>query len=177
MSVRPARTIAVVSLCAALALGGCASNSSTQNTAAGVGAVAGGVLGAVLGNRSGMGSVGGAAFGAVAGFIAGSLFGKLLDDGDRAKQESATRETLDQGEMIRWNSERNQGVHGYSQVVGNENVPPKNSGAKKSGGTAVAQADSCRTVREVAYVDGKEYVETAEYCRSAGAAGWTRKTA
>lgn len=174
MSAKPVGKAAVMTVCAALALGGCAGSASSSKTTAsgGIGAAAGGILGAVLGGGSDMGALGGAAFGAMAGFIAGSLFGTLLDDGDRAKQEDATRQTLSQGDAIRWNSDRNQGVHGYSQLVGNENAPPARTSPVKT-----ASADSCRTVREVAYVDGKEYVEMTEYCRVAGSSGWTRKTA
>lgn len=170
MSANPAKVAAVCLLAAGVTLGGCAANSSRE-TAGGVGAVAGGILGAVLGNNSGMGTVGGAAIGAVAGFIAGSFIGQLLDDGDKAKLESASQRTLNEGDMIRWNSDRNPGVHGYSEVVSSAETPARRPGAKP------VKGDACRTVREVAYVDGKEYVEMAEYCRAEGAIGWTRKTA
>ena len=173
MSANPAKAAAVCLLAAGVTLGGCSANSSRE-MAGGIGAVAGGVLGAVLGNNSGMGTAGGAAIGAVAGFIAGSLIGQLLDDADQAKLENASQRSLTQGETIRWNSDRNPGVHGYSEVVSSAETPARgSSGAKPAKGSDAA----CRTVREVAYVDGKEYVDMAEYCRAEGAAGWTRKTA
>ena len=118
-----------------------------------------------------MRTAGGAAIGAVAGFIAGSLIGQLLDDADEAKLENASRQSLEQGETIRWNSERNPGVHGYSEVVSGAETATRRPSASSG------KVDSCRTVREVAYVDGKEYVDMAEYCRAEGATGWTRKTA
>lgn len=170
MPARPAKAAVVCLLAAGVTLSGCATNSS-RDVAGGVGAVAGGILGAVLGSRSGMGTAGGAAIGAVAGFIAGSLVGQLLDDADRAKLENASQRTLNEGETIRWNSDRNPGVHGYSEVVSSAETPARRSGATATKGNA------CRSVREVAYVDGKEYVDMAEYCRVEGASGWTRKTA
>lgn len=170
-------------IAAAVALGGC--SQSARETAGGIGAVAGGVLGAVLGNNSKMGTAAGAAFGAMAGFIAGSLFGQLLEDADLARQEDATQKVLSEGDgAIRWNSEKNPGVHGYSEVV--EPPPPPPAPARAGQGrpaesrTEVSQAPAggaCRTVREVAYVDGKEYADMVEYCRPAGGGGWTRKTA
>lgn len=170
MPAKPATAAAVCLLAVGVTLGGCTTNSSRE-MAGGVGAVAGGILGAVLGNRSGIGTAGGAAIGAVAGFIAGSLIGQLLDDADKAKLESASQRTLTEGDTIRWNSDKNPGVHGYSEVVSSAETPARRSGAKPTKG------DACRTVREVAYVDGKEYVDMAEYCRAEGATGWTRKTA
>lgn len=171
MSANPAKAAAVCLLAAGVTLGGCSANSSRE-MAGGVGAVAGGILGAVLGNNSGMGTAGGAAIGAVAGFIAGSLIGQLLDDADQAKLESASQRSLNEGDMIRWNSDRNPGVHGYSEVVSSAETPARRPDAKAAKG-----GGACRTVREVAYVDGKEYVDMAEYCRAEGSAGWTRKTA
>lgn len=175
-------------LAAAVVLGGCTTQSAKQ-TAGGVGAVAGGILGAVLGNNSKMGTAAGAAFGAMAGFIAGSLIGQLLDDADRARQEDATQKVLSEGDgVIRWNSEENPGVHGYSEVIETAPVAPARRKPATGQGenrttesrTEVSQAPTggaCRTVREVAYVDGKEYTDMVEYCRPAGGGGWTRKTA
>lgn len=170
-------------LAAAVVLGGCTTQSAKE-TAGGVGAVAGGILGAVLGNNSRMGTAAGAAFGAMAGFIAGSLFGQLLDDADQARQENATQKVLSEGDgVIRWNSEKNPGVHGYSEVIETAPVAPARRPPAAGQGESrvdVAQAPAggaCRTVREVAYVDGKEYAEMVEYCRPSGGGGWTRKTA
>jgi uncharacterized protein YcfJ len=168
MSVKSVRVAAVSTLCVGLALGGCAETSSNKTTAGGVGALAGGILGGVLGNRGGIGTVGGAAVGAMVGFIAGSFVGQLLDDADRAKQDSASQLSLSNGETVRWNSDKNNGVHGYSQTVSSAEAPAKRRPAQSGG---------CRAVREVSYVDGKEYVEMTEYCRAEGSSGWTRKTA
>lgn len=92
--VRRAGITTVLSLTAlALALGGCADMSPTQQgtaKGAGIGAAAGAVLGALGGGSSGAGK--GAALGAAAGALGGYVWTKRMED-QKAKMAAATQGT------------------------------------------------------------------------------------
>lgn len=86
-----ARPLLVSTLCAALAMGGCANMDETQRGTA-QGAAIGAVAGAVIGQMAGKNAAAGAAIGGIAGAVAGNVWSKRMQ-AQREAMEQATRGT------------------------------------------------------------------------------------
>jgi surface antigen len=139
---------------AALLVSACATNQQTGALVGGTGgAVLGGLAGQALGGRSG--ALIGALAGGTAGLLAGSLIGKELDDRDRLKAEAATQQALmapPNAPPATWASQDKPNVRGQARVVAVQRQP--------AGG-------ECRSVRETAYIQGREVVQNMRYCQNA----------
>lgn len=157
----------------------CQSTGSNQQVGQFGGAALGGVLGGIAGSAIGgnrTGAVIGALAGAAAGyFLGGAIAEALTDPADRQQATAATQRVLDapappprstntsrpqQSRPVQadWRSENNRNISGRSTL---QSVQRTQGGGE------------CRTVREVAYVQGKEVQQDTKYCRSAGG-GWAQ---
>ncbi len=178
-------SILIVVLC--LTLTGCVATDTKQGQGqiggAGAGTLIGGLIGNELGGTTGaiLGALGGAALG---GFVGGEI-GRRLDEADQERAQAATLEALERSEVttvaapsptlsapapaprpreeivvpevtaapeVAWESEENRGVQGSAQVV---EASIEDDGRQ------------CRTVREVAYIQGEELKQNAVFCREA----------
>ncbi len=141
-----------------LVTSGCQTTESQKDTGAAVGMLVGAVAGALLGSRSG-GEHLGAALGAAVGSVAGAMIGAKLDEVDRiaAAEARTTALAATTGSRIQWRSEENPSVRGYATPVTAE----MEKGEK-----------TCRTVTQVAYIEGQEIEETTEFCRVGSTGRW-----
>lgn len=132
--------------------------TSQKDVGAALGLVVGAVAGAALGNRDG-GSKLGAFIGGAVGSIAGAMIGAKLDEIDRRLAEAAktTALSVPTGNRVEWRSQENVSVNGYATPV-----------------TDVAESEgrTCRTVRQVAIINGEEIEETTEFCRVGNTGRW-----
>ncbi|TDH60382.1 hypothetical protein E2C06_22430 [Dankookia rubra] len=153
-----------------LPLGGCQNMNNQQSGAlmgAGGGALLGGLSGRLIGGNN-TGAAVGALVGALAGGFAGSVIGQNLDERDRQRAQQATMQVLAQpvqappvapgrsyapprarAPQATWRSEKN---------------PTQGSATLVSVDRPAAGTGECRTVREVAYIGGKEVVQNSRYC-------------
>lgn len=153
-----------VTIAALFHLQGCATR---QQTGALGGAAIGGAMGgiacrALSGDARTCTAIG--LVGAGVGGLAGSAIGKALDDRERERAESASRQAVasDTRKQVRWESDRGrERAHGSAAVV--------DAGTRSDGAR-------CKQVSEVAYVAGEEIAQTATYCQ-AGSGGWERQSA
>lgn len=76
-----------------------------------------------------MGPLGGALVGGTVGFIAGSFAGQVADDLEEKKQ-AATQAALGGGATVRWASQTNPNVTGYTEIVQTVTVPTTGPGSK-----------------------------------------------
>ncbi|MBT4486859.1 MAG: hypothetical protein HOM58_17940 [Rhodospirillaceae bacterium] len=138
----------------------CQTTDSQKDTGAAVGLIIGGIAGALIGSRSG-GAQLGAALGGIAGSVAGAMIGAKLDEADRIAADEARTTALaaTTGDRVEWRSEENTSVHGYATPVNNQ--------IERAGKT-------CRTVTQVAYIEGREIEETTEYCRVGSSGRWVQ---
>lgn len=142
---------AMFALACVVSLAGCETTGKKENIGAFAGAVIGGLAGGAFGSDTGqaVGIMAGVAVGA----IVGSLIGKRLDEADRLKAERATQAALamPKGETVEWKSEKQPQTWGTITTTSE----PVQKAAK-----------TCRSVREVVVIEGKEQSRTSEYCRS-----------
>lgn len=149
---RKAAGIVIVAMLAA-PLAGCANK---QQSGMAIGAASGAAIGAAMSRGS---NPAGAMFiGAVLGAIAGSIAGYHLDEADKVKAEAAGRQAAQaaSADRIYWSSDKNNQVSGYA-----EQVKPSSPPAQVAAG-----GRTCRKVREVVIIQGKEQVQEADYCQS-----------
>lgn len=139
-----------------LPIGAC---QNKQQTGMAVGAASGAALGATLARGSDKPAA--ILVGALLGAIAGTIVGYHLDEADKAKAEAASRQAAQasSGERIYWSSDKNAQVSGYAEQV--KPVSPTTQVATSSAGSR-----TCRKVREVVIMQGKEQVQEADYCLS-----------
>lgn len=172
-------------------LGACQTNEQTGGLLGALGGAAGGAaIGGAVGHNA-TGALIGAGVGALGGYLIGSAIGRSLDERDRqlasqsiqqvlyapappseayyepepppaagapapprssrpARHRAAPTQTASTHATARWTSDHS-GASGSATLV---SVQPASSGGE------------CRTVREVAYVSGKELVENQKYCRT-----------
>lgn len=147
----------ILVLLTGLMTGGCETTTPKKDAGAVLGMILGGVAGAALGDGAGQAVA--IIAGAAAGGILGAMIGADLDEADRIKAEAAATAALHVpvGNSVEWHSERNTSV----------------------GGTATPVAEStdedgreCRTVRQVAYLDGQEVEDTTRFCRVGESGRW-----
>jgi surface antigen len=155
---------AILSLIALLLTSGCQTNEQTGGlVGASGGALLGGALGEAIGH-SGTGTLLGASLGALGGYFVGTAIGRQLNEADRKRATEATHEALAQPvyfsadptvsprlpkQPAQWKSDRS-GVSGAAKVVAAQRT---------------TDGGECRTVREVAYIKGREVPQTSRYCR------------
>jgi surface antigen len=146
-----------------LFLSSCVTNEKIGQT---VGEVLSGVGGYAAGKAIGGKNTAalGADIGGRAGGLLGGEIGKRLDERDQRKAEEATAQVLnappqtaEESTIAEWYSARNPGVYGHAKVVA---IRP------------TAYGGECRTVREVAYIHGKEVIQNTTYCRVLGGRSW-----
>mgnify|MGYP000970319795 CR=1 FL=1 len=130
--------MAMVALGGALLLGGCNAQSA-RDTGGAIGTLFGAVAGAAIGSHGNMGAAGGALFGGMVGFIVGSFAGQVIDDADRARQQSATQAALNgDGTTVHWISPKTPAtVYGRTEILQTVTVPVN---APASVGTVVPPA-------------------------------------
>lgn len=135
------KSMVMVVLGGALLLGGCnAQNAQNgRDTGGTIGALVGAMAGAAIGSRGDMGAAGGALFGGMVGFIVGSFAGQVIDDADRARQQSATQAALNgDGTTVHWISPKTPAtVYGRTEILQTVTVPVN---APASVGTVAAPA-------------------------------------
>tara|TARA_A100001037_G_C14910793_1_gene527119 strand:- start:185 stop:649 length:465 start_codon:yes stop_codon:yes gene_type:complete len=148
----------LIVIIAALFIFGCA-EAKKKDAGAIMGMVLGGVVGAVLGNNSDAGSKLGSVIGAGVGGLFGALIGEKLDEADRVLAEAATVSALSvpTGDRVEWQSTKNTSVHGFSKPT---------SGYESKGD------QTCRTVRQVVVINGKEEGVTTEFCKIGDTGRW-----
>lgn len=161
------RSFAAVALSLPLVFG-CASDGTADKQTMGtlLGVAAGVALGSMVGDGSGRTAA--MVAGGLLGGIAGSAIGRQLDERDRLQAARTTERVLaappppagQPGQTLPWQSQQNPNVSGSSQVLRS---------------TQTAQGNECRTVREVAYIEGREVTQTVEYCRAANGSGWVKR--
>lgn len=167
----------------------CETTGSNQQAGQFGGAAVGGILGGIAGSAIGgnrTGAVIGALAGAAAGyFIGGAIANALSNPADRNKASEATQKVLDAPAPSTYNAASaapattNRPARQPQQtrpVQANWRSDSGNSISGSSTLTSVQTADNgneCRTVREVAYVQGKEVQQDTRYCRSPNG-GWAQ---
>jgi surface antigen len=175
----------------AATLGGCLQTGQDSNETYGqlLGGGVGSVLGGLVGNQFGgtAATLIGVGVGTVAGVMIGGSIGASLDQRDRELAAAATYRALEAptvtdgppvasrsaprsaskpaakpapSKSVAWQSERDPNVRGTSTVTGSQVEP---------------SGETCKTVREVAYIQGQEVVQQTQYCRAPGGSGWTRE--
>lgn len=147
---------------------GCAADGSNDKQTMGtlLGVAAGVALGSMVGDGSGRAAA--MMAGGLLGGMAGSAIGRQLDERDRLLAARTTERVLTAppppagkpGQTLPWQSQQNPNVRGSSQVLSSSQT---------------ASAGECRTVREVAYIEGREVAQTVEYCRAANGNGWVKR--
>lgn len=176
----------VVAVASLPLLGSCQTNEQTGGLVGALGGAAGGAaIGGAIGHNA-TGALIGAGVGALGGYLIGSAIGRALDERDRRLANQAVQQVLyapapypesyyepapyapqpgapparrhraaprPSQASAHWASDHS-GANGSVTVV---NVQPSNNGGE------------CRTVREVAYVGGKELVDNQKYCRAPNA--------
>ncbi len=163
-----------------LPLGGCQDMNNQQSGAllgAGGGALLGGLSGRLIGgNNTGMAV--GALVGALAGGFAGSLIGQNLDERDRQRAQQATMQVLAQPVQApvqpgqRYTPQRSRAPQATWR---SEKNPTQGSATLVSVDRPASGTGECRTVREVAYIGGKEVVQNSRYCEG-GNGQWQQAT-
>jgi surface antigen len=163
----------------AIFVNGCATNEQTGEL---VGAGGGGLLGGALGARLFGGPAGtilGAGAGAAAGALVGGIIGKSLDDRDREQAAKATQIALNQGQPYRPSSQSSSPTTTQASAPSHRNVShpvhwasDHSTGASGSSTVIATQPPTaahgeCKTIQEVAYVEGKELSQDTKYCRDA----------
>ncbi len=171
---RTQRSLTVSVLVAATLLAACESNEQTGGAIGGsIGALACGVAGNAIFHDT-LGALLPAAACGAAGYFIGSALGKQLDEKDRHRAAGATQQALAQpvstkkkqtatrppAKPVAWSSDHGTGAHGTATVTA---VQPEPNGGE------------CRTVREIAYIKGKEVAQSTRYCRTADG-GWVAQT-
>lgn len=166
------QTLPSVFLAAVLCfLGGCQTNEQTGSL---LGISGGSIIGAALGKslgRSDSAMVFGGLAGGTVGYFVGSSVGRSLDDRDRARAQSATVMALNaplkgvpsprphaaqkvhttHAPTTKWTSDHKTGAKGSATVTEVETT---------------AAGSECRTVHEVAYIQGHEVIQDTKYCRN-----------
>lgn len=165
------RFLAVILASSLLLVGGCQTN---EQTGALLGASGGSLLGGLFGRNLGKSNASmmlGTLAGGAVGYFVGSSIGRSLDERDRARAQSATMTALNTPVRVStpvqpqrpqrlpaakrptatWMSDK-AGVKGSSTVTTIE---------------AASDGNECRTVHEVAYIQGREVVQDTKYCRNA----------
>ncbi|HTU56145.1 MAG TPA: glycine zipper domain-containing protein [Acetobacteraceae bacterium] len=163
------KQLAIIALVSVPLLCGCQNNEETGGLLGGVGGAA---LGAGLGSAIGGNATGalvGAAAGGFAGYLVGSEIGRQLDQRDREMAASATQRALEQPVSnpstvaaappppAKWQSDHS-GASGSAQVIA---VQPQSSGGQ------------CKTVHQIAYIQGNEVQQNTRYCQSPNGS-WTQ---
>ena len=89
----------------------------------------------------------------------GAMIGEKLDEADRLQAQAAANAALQVpvGNTVEWRSEKNTSIHGTATPV----ETSENSNGKE-----------CRTVRQVAFINGKEVEETTKFCRIDDSGTW-----
>ena len=143
-AIKPNSTgLAVLGLCGAITLGGCAAG---QNTAmgAGGGALGGALIGGLVGGWEG------ALIGAAAGAVVGGVVGLALDDAERRRQQAAILQAAEENRSVAWSE------------------PGKASGTVTPRRTYVAQNQrTCREFDNSTQKDGRTETNTVTLCRNA----------
>ena len=136
----------------------CETTEPNKDAGAVLGMIIGGLAGAAIGDSS-AGSGVGAVIGAAIGGIAGAAIGAKLDEADRLIAEAAktTALSLPTGNKVEWRSKENTSVHGFATPTTNDTNE---------------EGNSCRTVRQVAFINGEEMEETTEFCRVGDTGRW-----
>lgn len=95
---------------------------------------------------------------------AGAAFWEVLSERDRARARQATETVL--------RADPQDPARRTSTWVG-EDAPAKRGSTTL---TAVTPDGHCKSVREVGYLQGREYVQDSTFCRAEGSDRWTRRT-
>jgi surface antigen len=158
------RAVRIIALGCAIALGvsACASNREGGMLA---GAAAGAAAGSAVG--SGDGKIAAIVIGALIGAIAGGAIGDMLDEADRRKKEAAGRAAASEEGPVVWRSDKDPGTYGRAEQVPAPKVPE--TGAIPGADSAANDNKTCRTVREIIVIKGKETKEETRYCLVDGA--------
>ena len=87
------------------------------------------------------------------------MIGADLDEADRIKAEAAAKAALQVpvGNSVEWRSERNTSVKGTATPLAE---------------TTDDNGRECRTVRQVAYIDGREVEDITKFCRVGNSGRW-----
>ncbi|WP_158283985.1 glycine zipper domain-containing protein [Azospirillum sp. TSO22-1] len=172
MKIVPAVVLATALCLSGFSLAGCQTN---QQTGALVGTAGGSAVGALLGKslgHSGGATLIGGLAGGAAGYFIGSSIGQSLDERDRMRAQTATAAALNAPLPVKASS-----PSAAPRPVPAAQRPSKTwtsdhkTGAKGSATVTAVEAASdgreCRTVHEVAYVQGREVTQDTKYCRNA----------
>jgi surface antigen len=134
--------LAVIGLCGAITLGGCAAG---QNTAvgAGGGALGGALIGGLVGGWEG------ALIGAAAGAVVGGVVGLALDEQERRRQNAALAQAAAENRAVTWSE------------------PGKASGTITPRREYVANQRTCREFDNTTQKDGRTETNRVSLCRNA----------
>ncbi len=180
--------ILVVAVASLPLLGGCQTNEQTGGLLGALGGAAGGAaIGGALSHNA-AGALIGAGVGAFGGYLIGSAIGRALDERDRQVANRAVMQVLyapAPPEAYYYEPEPEpeyEAAPGAPPPRRHHHARPRatahatahwasdHSGARGSATVVAVQksrsGSECKTVREVAYVSGKELVENQKYCRS-----------
>lgn len=164
----------------------CESTGSNQQYGQFGGAAIGGILGGIAGSAIGgnrTGAVIGALAGAAAGyFLGGAIANALTNPADRQQASAATEKVLNTPAPASYTASRAPATSNRAASQPRQTRPVQakwrsESDRSISGSTTLTSVQrgndggECRTVREVAYVQGKEVQQDARYCRAPGG-GW-----
>ena len=148
MSARFASYLLVLSM-----LCGCDPNNPSPQFASLLGAGGGAALGGLLGNQLGHHRTGatlaGVGVGGLAGYFIGGAIGRQLDSQDKQRASNATEQALNSGGSRSWKSDHS-GNSGHVSVQKSE----------------LTHGNECRSVHEIAYIQGKEVDQNQKYCKN-----------
>ena len=179
----------VVAVASLPLLGSCQTNEQTGGLLGAMGGAAGGAaIGGAIGHNA-TGALIGAGVGALGGYLIGSAIGRALDERDRRLANQAVQQVL--YAPAPYPAESSYEPEPYPAQPGAPPRPRRHAAARPRPAQATAHWTSdhsgangsvtvvavqpsgnggeCRTVREVAYVSGKELVENQKYCRAPNA--------
>lgn len=165
------KTVLAAVLVAALCVAGCQTN---QQTGALVGTSGGSVIGAFLGKslgRSNSAMLIGSLAGGAAGYFIGSSIGQSLDERDRLRAQAATAAALNTPLRVKASGSSTPRPIPAAQRPSKSWTSDHKSGSKGSATVTAVEAtpngQECRTVHEVAYIQGREVTQDTRYCRNA----------
>lgn len=140
MNTKPFTALAVITF----VISGCSGGPKETG-----GTLLGGAAGAIIGSQigGGTGRLAAVAVGTLLGAMAGSAIGRSLDREDQRTAAEATRQSLDSGQAMQWQSSKNPGVSGTI-------TPLKSEG-------------SCREYQQTVVIGGKTQQAYGKACKDA----------
>lgn len=154
-----------------------------------VGAVAGVAIGIAAGSDAGGNvaiAVGGAVGAALGAFIGGEI-AEHLSESDRTLASQATQTALDADPGAVGSGPRTTSDNANGRPLKQATIPPQPSvawmgeddasvyGSSTVINTEVKNSRTCKIVREVAYVGGKDLRQNVRYCQDKNSYSWTRE--